>query len=147
MTPRAAAAIALAIASLRSLPVLSEEIQVKELNRGPSGLFVFDPEIVRIRPGDTVAFVAIDKGHEVHTVLGMIPEGASSFDAKVNQDAKVTLTEPGVYVIACKPHTALGMVGLIVVGDPVNLGKIDPSALPGKARAKVQSLLEQIGKS
>jgi pseudoazurin len=146
MKRRIAAVVALAIASSASLPALSEEIQVKELNRGPNGLFVFDPELVRIKPGDTVAFIAADKGHEVHTVPGMIPDGAPSFDAKMNEDAKVTLTEPGVYVIACKPHTALGMVGVIIVGDPVNLGEIDPSALPGKARAKVQSLLEQIGK-
>jgi hypothetical protein len=49
-------------------------------------------------------------------------------------------------VIGCTPHLALGMVGLIVVGDPVNINKIDPSALPLKARAKIQSLLKQIDK-
>jgi pseudoazurin len=76
----------------------------------------------------------------------MIPEGAPALDAKLNQDIKVTFTEPGVYVIGCKPHVALGMVGVIVVGDPVNIAKIDPTALPGKAKAKIQSLLEQIGK-
>jgi hypothetical protein len=40
----------------------------------------------------------------------MIPEGAQPFDAKISQDIKVTFTVPGVYVIACKPHTAMGMV-------------------------------------
>jgi plastocyanin len=61
MTPRTAAVIALAIASFASLPASSEEIQVRELNRGPNGLFVFDPELVR-KPGDTVAFIATDRG-------------------------------------------------------------------------------------
>ena len=54
---------------------------------------------------------------------------------------------PGVYVIACKPHTAMGMVGVIVVGDPTNIDKIDPSTLPGKASAKLDTLLEPLKKS
>jgi hypothetical protein len=37
----------------------------------------------------------------------------------------------------------MGMVGVVVVGDPVNIDKIDPSALPAKARAKIQTLLDQ----
>jgi len=147
MTLRTVGAVAFALGCFLALPAKSEEIQVKELNRGPGGLFVFDPELVRIRPGDTITFVAADKGHEVHTVPGMIPTGAASFDAKMNEDATVTFTEPGVYVIVCKPHAALGMVAVIVVGDPVNIDKIDPSTLPGKAKAKLQSLLEQIKRS
>jgi pseudoazurin len=145
MTLRTAGLVAFALGCFMSLPAMGEEVQVKELNRGPSGgLFVFDPEFVRIRPGDAIAFIAADKGHEVHTVSGMIPAGAASFAARMNEDATVTFTEPGVYVIVCKPHAALGMVAVIVVGDPVNIDKIDPSALPGKAKAKLQSLLEQI---
>ncbi len=147
MTLRTVGIAAFVLGCFISLPAMSEEIQVKELNRGPSGFFVFDPELVRIRPGDTIAFIAADKGHEVHTVPGMIPTGAASFDAKMNEDATVTFTEPGVYVIVCKPHAALGMVAVIVVGDPVNIDKIDPSTLPGKAKAKLQSLLEQIKRS
>jgi pseudoazurin len=147
MTLKTVGAVAFALGCFLSLPAMSEEFQVKELNRGPGGVFVFEPELVRIRPGDTIAFIAADKGHEVHTVSGMIPAGAASFDARMNEDATVTFTEPGVYVIACKPHVALGMVAVIVVGDPVNIDKIDPSALPGKAKAKLQSLLEQIKRS
>jgi pseudoazurin len=144
MALRTGAAMAFTLACLISLPAMSGEIQVKALNRGPSGVFVFDPELVRIRPGDTIALIAADKGHEVHTVPGMIPAGAESFAAKMNENATVTFTEPGVYVIACKPHMALGMVAVIVVGNPVNIDKIDPSALPGKAKTKLQGLLEQI---
>jgi pseudoazurin len=147
MTLKTVGAVAFALGCFLSLPAMSEEFQVKELNRGPGGVFVFEPELVRIRPGDTIAFIAVDKGHEVHTVAGMIPAGAASFDAKMNENATVTFTEPGVYVIVCKPHAALGMVAVIVVGDPVNIDKIDPSALPGKAKVKLQGLLEQIKRS
>jgi len=38
-------------------------------------------------------------------------------------------------VIVCKPHAAFGMVAVIVVGDPVNIDKLDPSALPGPRRS------------
>jgi len=77
----------------------------------------------------------------------MIPEGAQPFDAKMSQDIKVTFTLPGVYVIACKPHAAMGMVGVIVVGDPINIDKIDPSPLPDKARTKLYTLLEPLEKN
>jgi len=76
----------------------------------------------------------------------MIPEGAQPFYAKISQDIKVTFTVPGVYVIACKPHTAMGMVG-VVAGDPTNIDKIDPRALPGKARTKLDTLLEPLKKN
>ena len=31
-----------------------------------------------------------------------------------------TIDKPGVYGFKCKPHYGMGMVGLIVVGEPVN---------------------------
>jgi hypothetical protein len=64
----------------------------------------------------------------------------------MSQDLKVTFTVPGIYVVACKPHMILGMVGLVVVGDPVNLGTPDPSGLSGKAKSKLEALLESVGK-
>jgi hypothetical protein len=41
----------------------------------------------------------------------------------------------GVYVIACQAHTVMGTVGVAVVGDPVNIERIDPSELPPRAKA------------
>ena len=41
----------------------------------------------------------------------------------------------------------MGMVGVIVVGDPTNIDKIDPSTLPGKASDKLDTLLEPLKKS
>jgi pseudoazurin len=129
-----------------SFPAAADELQVKELNRGSAGFFVFEPELIRINPGDTIEFVATDSGHDVHSINGMIPDGARPFEGKTNENTKVTFDQPGVYVVACSLHTRMGMVGMIVVGDPVNIDKIDPSALPPKAKTKVQTLLEQINK-
>jgi hypothetical protein len=48
---------------------------------------------------------------------------------------KELLVQPTcVYVITCKVHTLMGMVCVVVVGDPVNINKIDPSGLPPKGR-------------
>jgi pseudoazurin len=144
---KTATAIILSLVCAVSYQALGEEIEVKSLNRSSTGFFVFSPELVRVKPGDAIIFVAADKGHEVHSVPGMIPDGAEPFDAKMSQDIKVTFTVPGVYVIACKPHTAMGMVGIVVVGDPINIGEIDPGTLPGKAKTKLDTLLEQLKKS
>ena len=125
-------------------PAFGEEFKVQELNHGPKGFFVFDPELVRIKPGDTVHFVAVDKGHEVHSVPGMIPAKAQPFDANLGQDLDVTFIEPGIYVFRCRPHTAMGMVGMVVVGDPSNIDEINPSSLPAKAKSKIEALLTQV---
>jgi len=143
--PILAPLLALAFASGPLPDANAGEIEVKALNRGPSGsVFVFAPELVRIEPGDSIKFVAADKGHEVHSVPGMVPEGAQHFQGGMNQDLKVSFTVPGVYVVACRPHAAMGMVAVIVVGEPVNLGRIDPGTLNGKARSKLESLLASL---
>jgi pseudoazurin len=144
---KTATGIILSFVCVVSYPALGDEIEVKSLNRSSIGFFVFSPDFVRINPGDAINFVATDKGHEVHSVPGMIPEGAQPFDAKMSQDIKVTFTVPGVYVIACKPHTQMGMVGIVVVGEPTNIDKIDPSTLPDKARTKLETLLQPLKKS
>jgi pseudoazurin len=137
--------LAVTVAAGWSPRVLAGEIEVKTLNRGPTGnFFVFAPEVVRIEPGDVIAFVAADKGHDIYAVPGMVPEGARLFEGGINQDVKVTFTVPGVYVIACRPHTAMGMLAVIVVGQPVNLDKIDPTSLAGKARSKLEGLLASL---
>src|SRR5262252_4406278 len=124
-------------------PAFGKEFKVQELNHGPNGFFVFDPELVRIKPGDTVHFVAVDRGHEVHSLPGMIPAKAEPFNANLGDDLDVTFVEPGIYVFACRPHTPMGMVGMIVVGEPGNIDKINPSSLSGKAKVRIEALLTQ----
>ena len=142
-----AAAIILSFVWALSYQALGDEIEVKSLNRSPTGFFVFSPDFVRIMPGDAINFVATDKGHQVYSVPGMIPEGAQPFDGRMSQDFKATFTVPGVYVIACGPHMIMGMIGVVLVCDPINIDKLDPSSLPAKARSKLESLLEPLKKS
>lgn len=123
------------------------EFTINTLNMSPKGLFQFDPNFLRIKPGDSVHFVAKDRGHDVISIAGMIPDGAEPFKGEMNKDITVTFTKPGVYGVECQPHYSMGMVALIVVGDPSsNLEKAKAVAQPGKAKQAFAKLFEQISK-
>ena len=133
----AAAALAVAI-----LPATAADHQVKMLNKGAKGMMVFEPDLVKVQPGDTVTFVATDPGHDAQSVPGMLPEGAQPFEGKIGKDVTVTFTQPGVYGIKCKPHYVMGMVGVVVVGDPSsNLEAAKKAKNPGKAGKLFTELL------
>ena len=97
--------------------VAAETFEVQMLNKGESGRMVFEPAALRIAPGDTVKFVATDKGHNAESIDGMIPDGAEAFAGKINEEIEITLSEAGFYGVMCKPHFAMGMVMVIAVGD------------------------------
>jgi pseudoazurin len=109
------------------------EYQIKMLNHGVDGEAQYDPQLLRISPGDTVHFLATDMGHDAQSVEGMIPDGAKPFAGRMGENLTVTFTVPGVYGYRCTPHGVLGMVGLVVVGNPVNEAAAKSAAMPGAA--------------
>lgn len=122
------------------------EYEIKTLNMSSHGMFQFEPQQLKIQAGDTVHFVAKDKGHNVESIEGMLPDGATPFKGALNQDLTVTFTKPGVYGFKCVPHYGMGMVGLIVVGDPSsNLQKAEAINHPGKAKSTFAALFKAIG--
>ncbi len=88
------------------------------LTRGASGHFRIEPALLWVEPGTRIRFVADSHIHGVKDIPGMVPPGARPFAGDMGGSADVRLTVPGVYGIKCPAHYALGMVGLIVVGDP-----------------------------
>ena len=120
------------------------EHEVQMLNKGPDGQRNwFEPAVLRIEPGDTIKFVPTDKGHNSASVV--IPEGAEAWNGKLSKETAVTLTVPGLYSYKCTPHFGLGMVGLIVVGDPsVNLDAVAAGKYPGKAKTVLSDLLREV---
>lgn len=121
---------------------LAETFEVKMLNKGESGRMIFEPAALRIAAGDTVKFVAVDKGHNAETIKGMIPEGAEAFKGKINEEIEVTLTEPGFYGVECKPHFAMGMVMVIAVGDAATApDSFLEGRLPKKAKERFEEAL------
>ena len=95
----------------------AENFEVKMLNRGDAGRMIFEPAFLRIAIGDTVKFIAEDRGHNAESIAEMMPEGAEVFEGRINEEIVATFDIEGVYGVRCKPHYALGMVMTIVVGD------------------------------
>jgi pseudoazurin len=140
----AAAAVLTATAWLASGSAGAAEHEVKMLNRGEAGIMVFEPALLEVAPGDTVHFRAVDKGHNAASIDGMIPEGGAAWKGGLNKDVTVTLDVEGVYGVLCVPHYAMGMVALIVVGDPsVNLEAAHDVQHRGKAKQRMAELLDR----
>jgi pseudoazurin len=118
--------------------------QVQMLNKGEKGNMVFQPDFVQAAPGDTITFVATDKGHDAESIKGMIPDGAEPFKGKIGQNLTVTLDKEGVYGVKCTPHYGMGMVALIVVGKPVNLDQAKGIKQIGKAKQAFASLFAEV---
>ncbi len=123
---------------------VAAEIEVKMLNRGTEGVMVFQPALVKVAPGDTVKFVATDKGHNVETIKGMLPADALPFVGKNGADVVVTFDKPGVYGVKCLPHYGMGMVAMIVVGTPTNLEEAKAIPQSGKAKQAMAGLFDKL---
>ncbi len=133
------------LAAMTPLAASAAEHEVKMLNKGAAGMMVFEPSVIKIAPGDTVHFVPADKGHNVESIDGMLPEGAQPFKGEMNKDLTVAFDKAGVYGIRCKPHYGMGMVGLVVVGEPVNKTAAAAVEQKGKAKQTFAKLFGEIG--
>ncbi len=143
----AAAAVALSGIVTFATPSFAKDYVVKELNHGPNGNpDMFSPDFLRIKPGDSVTFKAVDKGHDAVSIRGDIPAGAKPFRVPMNKTKTITFTVPGVYAYKCQPHQSFGMVGMIVVGKPTNLAKLSFSGLARRAHNRLATLAMQAKK-
>ena len=127
---RRATVAALLGARLRSTGAL----EVIEMRSDALGSRVwFDPIGLYLEPGATVRWIVREN---VHTTTAYhpqndhhplrIPERAVAWDSGFlvhpGDYFDVTLKVPGVYDYYCMPHEAVGMVGRIVVGQPLGPG-------------------------
>ena len=129
--------MAMSAPSASSLPKieLSEgsEHVVKMLNSGKDGTMVFEPAVIKVSVGDTIHFKATDLSHNSASMSGMIPAGAESWAGAMSQDISVTLDAEGVYVYQCDPHVMMAMVGVIQVGNAVNMDELMEAASSQKS--------------
>ena len=139
----ALAGAALALVGAAPAPPAPKQWQVKMLNRGPEGMMVFSPARLTIAPGDTVKFIATDKGHNAELIAGMAPAGAPAFKGAINQEIEVRFTQAGLYGYKCLPHLGMGMVGVIQVGGAANRAALQAQAakLPGLGKKRMTALL------
>ena len=138
------AAAALAVVTLAAVPAAAKEHQVKMLNKGSDGsLMVFEPAFIKVAPGDTVKFLATQKGHNAESVAGMAPAGGTTFKGKINEEISVKFNKEGVYGYKCLPHVGMGMVGVVQVGKATNKGPATAAAakLSGVGKKRMMELL------
>lgn len=137
--------LGLALAALTAGSAFADVIDVRMLNKGSDGeRMVFEPAFVQLAPGDTLRFLASDKGHNAEMVPGMIPAGAEGFSGRINEELEVTLTADGVYAVICKPHYAMGMVMIVAVGDAEVPDDFLEGRLPRQAKARFQAQLDNL---
>ena len=137
------AAILLALAAS---PAQAKEHQVKMLNKGAEGMMLFEPAYLNVAPGDTVKFIATNKGHNAESIPGMVPDGGATFKGKINEEVVVRFNAPGLYGFKCLPHLGMGMVGLVQVGSAVNKVTVQAAAakLPGMGKNRMLNYLKQV---
>lgn len=135
----------LALAALMGTAAFAETFEVQMLNKGSDGeRMVFEPAFVQAAPGDTIKFVASDRGHNAEVNKGMLPEGAETFAGRVNEEIEVTLDTEGVYGVICKPHYAMGMVMTIAVGDVDAPEDFLAGRVPPKAKQRFEAQLDNL---
>ena len=126
----------------------SEHI-VNMLNSGEGGQMIFEPAVIKVSKGDTIHFKLIDMAHNSASIDGMIPAGAASWAGELNKDISVTLDTEGVYVYQCDPHVMMAMIGVIQVGEAVNINQIKEASKNLKASfvmnsERIDSYLSQL---
>ena len=115
------------------------EHTIKMLNSGEGGQMIFEPAVIKVSKGDTIHFKASDMSHNSASIDGMVPDGANSWSGQMNMDISITLDTEGIYVYQCDPHVMMAMVGVIQVGDAVNLDNIKASAADKKSAFMLNS--------
>ena len=124
----------------------AEDTTVEMLNKLEKRTMIFNQEIVRINPGDTVFWKATDPGHNVQFISkNGVPDGVEKFKSKVGKDTEFTFTVPGIYAYWCVPHKTLGMIGFVIVGEDLsNLDAIKKVKFIGKSKKIAQTLIAEI---
>ena len=112
----------------------------------PSKKMLFSPYMLEVNVGDTVKFVAADKGHNSESIKGMLPKGVDKWKGKINKEVEVTFGTPGFYGYQCKPHANMGMIGLIVVTVEGKLDHLDnlEDAKGAKQRGKAKKAWKKL---
>ena len=94
----------------------AKEYEVKMLTTSSNGeTMVFEPGFIKIAKGDTINFVPSDPSHNAQSFSASSDK--LSFNTAMGETVSVTFSEEGVVLYKCLPHFALGMVGVVQVGD------------------------------
>lgn len=134
---------AAALFVLAPISAVAEIIEVQMLNRGEAGSMIFEPRYVEANVGDTVVFIATDRGHNAESMEGMLPEGQDPFEGELNEEISIELTAEGMIGVGCKPHLGMGMVMVIAVGDAEVPDDFLETRMPRRAKGMFEEILAE----
>ena len=128
---------------LFSSHVIAANHELEMLNKLGKERMVFSKKIISIDLNDDVSWKSVDKGHNVQ-FIGM-PDGAKKYKSKISKDALYKFEKPGIYLYQCTPHKAMGMIGIVVVGNnKSNIDAIKKVKVYGKSKKLLKNLLEKL---
>ena len=135
--------LATVIFSFVSSNAIAETFTIEMLNKLGKERMVYSEKVISINTNDEILWKSKDKGHNVE-LIGM-PTGAKKYKSKISKDASYKFNKPGIYLYQCTPHKAMGMIGLVVVGnDKSNLDKIKKVKVYGKSKKLLKKLLKAL---
>ena len=126
-------------AILSGSPVLSQDVVVDmsqgmghEVNQvtdptatAATGMFRFDPPLVRLQPGEAIVFLNSRGQHTVHSVPQLWQDSMEPVSISNKKRVEVRFDEPGIYGLRCNRHGLYGMAMLVVVGDGGGITSIE----------------------
>ena len=138
--------VAGAAVTMAGQAVAAEHV-VKMLNAGAGGTMVFEPAVVKAKPGDTIRYVPTNPGHNAELIAGMLPAGVTVQKGAMGKEFVLKVTTPGVYGVKCMPHYSAGMVNLVQVGTAApNLDAVRAAAdrAPNFAKKRFTQFFAQL---
>ena len=121
----------------------SQTLEIDMLNKLGKEKMLYSVKVAKIDVNQKIIWRSKTKGHNVE-FIGM-PEGVKKFKSKINKDVEYEFKIPGIYLYQCTPHKAMGMIGIVIVGnDKSNLGNIKELKYRGPTKKFAAQLIEKI---
>ena len=121
----------------------AKTVEIEMLNKLGKERMLYSVKLAEVDVNDKIIWKSTTKGHNVEFVV--IPKGVKKFKSKINKDATYELKVPGIYLYQCTPHKAMGMIGIVVVGnDKGNLDAIKKAKVRGKSKKVLKELLKNL---
>ncbi len=124
---------------------IAAEHVIKMMNKNEAGqTMVFEPDFVKVEPGDTVKFEPTDKNHNSESVKEIWPEGVPLVKGAYSTVVEFKAEKDGLYVFKCLPHYGMGMVAVVQVGKPTNLEAVKAFKAMGMSSRRMLDILPKV---
>lgn len=121
----------------------AKTVEIEMLNKLGKETMLYSVKLAEVDVNDKIIWKSTTKGHNVEFVV--MPKGVKKFKSKINKDATYEFKVPGIYLYQCTPHKAMGMIGIVVVGnDKSNLDAVKKAKMRGKSKKVLKELLKDL---